>query len=177
MKKWVPLVLLGLLAAEQVFGAGYNREAFKHWSDLDHDGMNTRYETLASQAVPCPSTVLVVLSATCKAWVCPYTGTVFFEPGKLDIDHIVPLKWAWEHGADKWSPGQREAFANDPKNLLAVEASANREKGAKGPDEWLPPKKDYDAEYIDRFGSVCDNYKLVYDKKKLSRLRLMKSAP
>jgi hypothetical protein len=29
-------------------------------------------------------------------------------------------------------------FANDPGNLLATSASADRSKGAKGPDQWLP---------------------------------------
>ena len=69
-------------------------------------------------------------------WVCPYTGKVFTDPRKMDIDHMVPLKEAWVSGASEWSKEQRVAFANDldyPDHLVATEASANRKKSAKDP--------------------------------------------
>jgi hypothetical protein len=50
------------------------------------------------------------------------------------------LSWAWKHGASQWTSAKREQFANDETNLVAVEASLNRQKGDKGPNEWLPPK-------------------------------------
>ncbi|WOH39538.1 DUF1524 domain-containing protein [Thalassotalea fonticola] len=56
------------------------------------------------------------------------------------MDHVVPIKWAWEHGARSWGVKKRVAFADAPANLLSVEASLNRCKGAKGVDEWLEPK-------------------------------------
>ena len=56
----------------------------------------------------------------------------------IDIDHIIPLKWAHDHGGANWSPTKKTAFANDPENLLATTASANRQKGAKGPEAWIP---------------------------------------
>ena len=68
-----------------------------------------------------------------------YSGEVIFDASKLDIDHIVPLKWDWGHGANEWSKEKREKFANDPVNLVAVEASLNRQKGAKGLDEKNKP--------------------------------------
>ena len=33
---------------------------------------------------------------------------------------------------------QKRDFANDPDNLLTTSLSANRSKGEKGPDQWLP---------------------------------------
>ncbi|WP_236079024.1 HNH endonuclease family protein [Marinobacter nauticus] len=45
---------------------------------------------------------------------------------EVDIDHVVPLNWAWGHGASSWPRQKREKFANDPVNLIPVEASLNR---------------------------------------------------
>ena len=65
-------------------------------------------------------------------WLDPYTGKVFFEASDVDIDHLVPLKWAWDHGANTWKQSKREQFANDPVNSFAVEARVNRQKGSRG---------------------------------------------
>jgi hypothetical protein len=80
----------------------------------------------------------------------------------LDLDHIVPLKFAHGHGGDNWSRERKKQFANDYNNLLLVNASLNRQKGAKGLDEWLPPKQSYRCEYIARFNSVMVKYELSY---------------
>jgi hypothetical protein len=46
----------------------------------------------------------------------------------------------------------REAvpFANDPLNLLAVAASANRQKGDGGTVTWLPANKSFRCSYAAR---------------------------
>ena len=87
-----------------------------------------------------------------------FTGDVITSAKLLDIDHVVPLKWAWSHGADQWSGHKREQFANDPINLIAVESSLNRAKGAQGPDEWLPPKNE--CQYILRFQRILVKYSI-----------------
>ncbi|WP_067222775.1 HNH endonuclease family protein [Marinomonas gallaica] len=91
-------------------------------------------------------------------WISMYSGEVIFDASKLDIDHVVPLKWAWEHGAMFWSKAKRKEFANAPVNLVAVEASLYRQKGAKGLDEWLPPKNQ--EQYKARFQRVALKYGL-----------------
>ena len=53
-------------------------------------------------------------------------------------------------------------FANDLDNLILAKASLNRQKGAKGLTEWLPPNFLYRCEYIARFKSVMDKYELTY---------------
>lgn len=137
----------------------YSRDKFgRGWADEDKDCQNTRQEILISL-----STAPVRFSddrecrVTFGRWISMYSGEVIFEASKLDIDHIVPLKWAWDHGADKWSKEKREKFANDPINLVAVEASLNRQKGAKGLDEWLPPKNQ--TQYKARFDRIWKLYK------------------
>jgi hypothetical protein len=137
----------------------YSRNAFGHgWADEDHDCQNTRHEVLIKQS----STQATLSSNGCKAvhgrWVSMFTGSVITEAKQLDIDHVVPLKWAWEHGASNWPKHKRVQFANDPINLIAVEASLNRAKGALGPDEWLPPKNT--CQYILRFARITGKYKL-----------------
>ena len=137
----------------------YSRDAFGHgWADSDKDCQNTRHEVLIQQSTTTP----VLSSNGCKAehgrWVSMFTGDVITRAKQLDIDHVVPLKWAWSHGADQWPAHKRELFANDPINLIAVESSLNRAKGAQGPDEWLPPKNQ--CQYILRFQRVLVKYSI-----------------
>mgnify|MGYP003625592334 FL=1 len=53
-------------------------------------------------------------------------------------------------------------FANDVENLILVQASLNRQKGAKGLDEWLPPNLSYRCEYIRLFNDIINRYELKY---------------
>lgn len=124
--------------------AGYDRDQFKHWSDLDRDGCDSREETIRLDATKVTGKSGC---ATTGVWLDPYGGERFTNPRDLDIDHIVPLANAWRSGADDWNAGRRQQFANDPSNLLAVSASLNRQKGDKGPEAWKPPNQGYRATY------------------------------
>jgi CRISPR/Cas system Type II protein with McrA/HNH and RuvC-like nuclease domain len=93
-------------------------------------------------------------------WIDPYTGAVFSDDKKLDIDHIVPLKWAHDHEASDWDESVKRAFANDEDNLIAVDARANRSKSARGPDEWLPPDERFHCVYLAKFLFVTKKYEL-----------------
>ena len=35
------------------------------------------------------------------------------EANRIDIDHIIPLKYAFEMGASDWRKSKKEKFAND----------------------------------------------------------------
>nr|WP_286715341.1 DUF1524 domain-containing protein [Marinobacter sp. tcs-11] len=48
------------------------------------------------------------------------------DVSQVEADHVVPLRFAWEHGARTWTDDRRREFANDPRNILIVEASLNR---------------------------------------------------
>lgn len=107
-------------------------------------------------------------------WLDPYTGKTFYEARQVDIDHLVPLKWAWDHGADKWSKAKRVKFANDEVNLFAVQASVNRQKGALGMLEWLPPARSFHCQYVLRFTRIVKSYGLVlseYEQRKFKELK------
>jgi hypothetical protein len=92
----------------------------------------------------------------------PYTAReiAFVRGGasEVDIDHVVALGDAWQKGAQSWPPARRVAFANDPLNLLAVDASANRQKGDGDAATWLPPNKAFRCAYVARQVAVKRKY-------------------
>ena len=90
----------------------------------------------------------------------PYTGKTFRQSADVDIDHMVPLYWAWQHGARTWSKDKRVRFANDPRNLFAVQKSLNREKSASYPLKWLPPNIAFRCSYVVRFERIVKIYDL-----------------
>lgn len=152
----------GAAAASAARGTrnSYERDLFGGWADEDRDCMNTRHELLAQLSTRAP----IYSEDRCRVirgrWNDPYTGHIFLDSRDMDIDHLVPLHWAWQRGADRWSRDKRERFANDPINLFAVDAGTNREKGARGPLEWLPPNASFRCEYILRFTRVTRLYDL-----------------
>lgn len=145
----------------------YDRDAYgQAWADTNHNGCDTRNDVLARDLTAetfKPGTHdCVVLTGTLAD---PYTGsTIAFVRGqgtseKVQIDHLIPLGLAWQHGASGWSAEQRESFANDFDNLTAVDGSSNSSKSDKGPDEWLPTLA-YQCEYVTRFTYVASKYSL-----------------
>lgn len=140
-------------------GLAYKREYFgRGWLDLDGDCRDARQEALAEQSTGQVHFDERGCRVIAGRWISPFTGKVIHDPSAIDIDHVVPLKWAWDRGANTWRQEERERFANDPVNLLSVEASLNRSKGAKGIVDWLPPSGE--CQYILRFLRVVTIYKL-----------------
>lgn len=106
----------------------YSRAAFGHgWDDSDGDCQDSRAEALIQMS---STPVRFATDRRCRVvtgrWISPFSGKVILNASEADIDHVVPLKWAWDRGANHWSDATRERFANDPLNLLPVEASLNR---------------------------------------------------
>ena len=140
--------------------SGYDRSRFGHgWDDADGDCQDSRAEALIATS---STQVRFADSRRCRVttgrWISPFTENIIQNSSEIDIDHVVPLRWAWDRGADQWSQQERENFANDSVNLIPVEASLNRSKGARGPDEWLPPSGQ--CGYIARFVRIVRVYGL-----------------
>ena len=129
----------------------YDRELYGGWIDADGDCQNTRHEVLIAE-----STVPVTLDGSgCRViagrWEDPYTGRVFTDPRRLDVDHFIPLAEVHRSGGYAWTPRKRRRYTNDlsnPNTLIAVWKSANRSKGDGDPAHWLPPNREYRCEYM-----------------------------
>ena len=155
----------------------YSRSQWADWIDEDGDCQNTRHEVLIDESL---EPVAFKSSAGCQVasarWVAPYTGTVVVDASALDIDHMVPLKNAHLSGGWAWSPDRKAAFANDlsdPDHLIAVTASANRSKGARGPEEWRPPDSSYWCEYATDWVRIKGTWSLSVTPPELAALHDM----
>lgn len=95
-----------------------------------------------------------------------YTGSkmVFYQKSdfsnKIQIDHIVALSDAWQKGAQNKTKEERYQMATDPLNLIAVDASANKQKSDGDAATWLPPNKAFRCQYVARQVSVKYKYGL-----------------
>lgn len=173
-----PLDLLDLVTiAEESNEFTYDRNEFKHWVDTDQDGCDTRKEVLKAE-----STVKAKIGKGCEIlsgkWLSQYDNKVFTKASQLDIDHLVPLKEAWESGASAWTDKERELFANDlgyRDSLLAVSASTNRSKGDRDPSDWQPANKKFACQYAVSWVSVKFRWSLSIDLDEYSSLYSMLS--
>lgn len=152
--------------------AGYDRDVFgTEWTDetsapLGQNGCDTRNDVLRRDltGVVLEDDGCVVAAGKLADY---YTGTTIrFNRNNataVQTDHIVPLSYAYDMGAssDEWSDVEREAFANDPRNLVAVDGPTNLSKGDQPPSEWLPPNRGARCTYLWRFFRVVDHYDLA----------------
>ena len=164
--------LASLTVADEL-RAGYDRDLFRHWIDVDRDGCNTRYEVLIAEARSKPR-----ISGRCSLsggrWVSAYDGVQATTVRQLDIDHVVPLAEAWDSGASRWSSDTRERFANDlddPRALIAVTASSNRQKSDQDPAEWLPQRAQ--CTYLVHWLAVKVRWSLSIDAEERDALRAL----
>jgi hypothetical protein len=145
---------------------GYDRSLFgSAWKDVNRNGCDTRDDILRRdlrRRTVRPGTHGCVITAGTLA--DPYTATrILYVRGhsRIDIDHVVALGDAWQLGAARWPTGVRISFANDPLNLLAVSASANRQKGDSDSASWLPRAKPFRCTYVARQVAVKLRYRLA----------------
>jgi Protein of unknown function (DUF1524) len=161
----------------RIRGFDYRRAAFgDSWTDDNpapggHNGCDTRNDILDRDLVDktyvsikrCPN---AVGTGTLHD---PYTNAVIaFVRGNqvgasVQIDHLVPLAYAWDQGARNWTDDMRVRFANDPANLLAVAGQSNQDKGDGEPAVWMPPNRAFRCQYAMQFVAVLRGYGLPVD--------------
>lgn len=157
----------------------YNRdEQFGPWKT--YSGWSTRDEVLKKYGT---NTNDNGTSFTSGEWYILYTGENQTYNSKedisnnLEIDHIVPLSYAYRHGAKDWDQDKREEFCNDYGNdtkwsagsnssfdydngyygnLVVSDKYSNRSKSDKGPSEWMPPTNQ--LKYAEMWVDICNKY-------------------
>lgn len=188
----MPTVAAGtdVLAGITVVAARAHRHDYRRalygdaWTDDNdapggHNGCDTRDDILNRDLVD----ITHVSTKRCPDAVAtgtlhdPYTNAVIaFTRGAkvgeaVQIDHIVPLAYAWDMGASAWPYRQRVRFANDPANLLAVAGQGNQDKGDAGPGQWMPPNRAFACQYAIAFIEVVRGYALRLDQTSADVLR------
>jgi hypothetical protein len=153
------------VTARRIHVLGYDRAEFGGWTS-----------SVTDRGVLCTSREAVLLSTFGRrddrtgGVDCPspgpeatdaYTGARI-SPDEVEIDHVVPLAAAWDHGAHRWPRQRRVAFANDlGLNLLAVAGPVNQAKSDGTPGEWLPPGPGgIPCAYVARYLTVSVTYGL-----------------
>lgn len=138
---------------------------YKVWSDLDFDCLNTREEVLKKYAK------VVMWKNKCAihngVWVDAYTGILIKEVRTIDIDHVIPLEYAHNHGL---SPNKRVQFGNDEENLLITIASLNRSKGSKPISVWMP-RPPYLCQYAKVWSTISRKYDLKLEQSDITAIR------
>lgn len=134
------------------------------WKDVDHNGCDTRNDILARdlKTISDRRNACVI---TAGQLADPYSGKwIDFrkkDASKVQIDHVVALENAWQSGAYNLTQEDREALANDPDNLLAVNGHDNMAKGSKSADQWMPPNTAYACAYASKQVQIKNRYALT----------------
>ena len=158
----------------------YDRGEWRHWTDENDDCQSARQEVLIAESmVPVSFESEDRCRVASGRWQGPYTGEVVEDPGKLDIDHMVPLANAHRSGGWTWDRDRKREYANSlvyDNHLIATTSAANRSKGAKGPEAWRPPLEDYWCAYAIDWITVKNNWQLTVTEAEYEALRDMLAA-
>ncbi|WP_133169907.1 GmrSD restriction endonuclease domain-containing protein [Shimia abyssi] len=153
-----------------------DRAAFGRWRVID--GLDTRAQILDQRSIAPVVWNTAGTRVVRGSWQDRFTGHVFenIDARKVHIDHLVPVCWAWDHGAEDWTRAKRKKFFNDPRFLLVVEARANTAKGDAGPDQVLPMNRHFACEYVERFLFAIELYELTLSAQESIRIWSTKDA-
>lgn len=167
--------LVSRLTVESESGsATYVRSAFQHWIDADSDCQDARAEVLQQETrAPVEFTTSSRCTVRSGSWLSPYDGVTWTLASDVDIDHMIPLKEAWESGARSWTPSRRRDFANDlayGATLVAVTDNVNQSKGDRDPSQWLPPLTSSRCLYAIQWAQVKIRWSLSVDVAERSAL-------
>jgi hypothetical protein len=144
------LFLLVLPDLSPAHRSAYDRAQYGGWRDEDSNCRDTRQEILIRDSrLP----VLWRDEKKCVvawgAWIDVYSGESINDPLMVDIDHVLSLQEIHEAGGWRWGTGRKTQVANWKYNLVAVSATMNRAKGARGLHEWMPPMEGFHCRYVE----------------------------
>lgn len=160
----------------------YDRNDWGNWSTKGNL-QNVRHQVLFEESLKtgkCENENIVIEDdkVVFGCWLDQYTNIIYKDPIELDIDHLVPLKEAFESGAYNWTKEKKKEYYNymkDKNHLIAVESSLNRSKGSKDVFEWLPTKN-VDV-YIAQWIEIKATWNLSIDSEELKVLKQHSNDP
>lgn len=170
---YLAIEVLKTITVQNEYSRGYKRSLFKHWLDIDGDGCDAREQVLKRDAIGLPQVDPFKCFVVEADWLSPYDGVRTSDRTRVDIDHTVALKEAWDSGAWQWNEAQRTAFANDTsdtRSLIAASSSSNRSKGERDPSNWMPPLRGYWCTYSANWIAVKARWGLSMDQSEWGRL-------
>jgi hypothetical protein len=135
VRLWAAIKNLPLASETPV---GYDRSRFRLWIDANGDCQDARAEVLIAE-----SKVATTGGCTIRTgrWFSYYDRKTWTQASDVDIDHLVPLKEAWDSGAKAWNGDTRMRYANDlrdARTLVAVTDNVNQSKSDRDPADWMP---------------------------------------
>ena len=145
-------LLASLPVRPEVTSPAYDRALFPHWDDADNDGCDTRCEVLTAQR------------SADGSWFSEWDGTTETDPALVHIDHVVALAEAWRSGAHAWSDAQRDRFADDRSNLIAVTEASNIRKSDHDASSWFPSRSEANCLWARTVVHVKSTWKLSVDE-------------
>ena len=151
---------------------GYERSFFGDGWGTQRSGCTTREAVMASawEVESCVVPYRQWDMSSTEPFTDPYTDELL-DPADVEIDHIIPLRAAWDAGAHAWPEDKRLAFANDPLNLVVTSRTANQAKSDSLPSEWLPPDTKVRCSYSRRIAAIARSYDLALPKPDVRTMR------
>lgn len=141
--------------------SSYDRDEWRYGIDLDGDCQTTRAEILISRTLkPIQYKNVkkcVVLTGEWEDFYFPEKLTIASE---IQIDHLVSLNEAHNSGGAEWSQNKKEAFANDPENLVITSSRTNGQKGSNDIHNWIPSIPKYACRYLKQWIYIKQKYGL-----------------
>ncbi len=151
----------------------FNEADWPYDEDFDGDCQNTRNEILvATSRAPTQFTNPRNCEVRTGEWFDEYTGKTFTVAAQIDLDHIIPVRYAHNQGGDRWDAGKKVAFANDPMNLMLTERRELQRKRDNGPSRYLP-REEYRCDYARQWLAIAEKYDLQLANTDRNRITLI----
>lgn len=144
----------------------------------EHHCFNTRAKVLIRDSKSAPEFAANGCRVTAGEWQDPYSGEVFNDAKDIQIDHVVPLKNAYDSGAWTWDYNKRCLYGNFLKNefhLLAVSGHENMKKGDGTPAVYMPPVQEYTCQYLQSWLKIKLIWGLVLNPDEASAIQELSS--
>ena len=108
----------------------------------------------------------------------PFRATAFPKVASSRWPLAVPVREAWESGANSWSAARRAAFTADPlvsATDIGLSKQANAQRADRDPSQWLPAPAQRCA-YVAKWIAVKLAWNLAADSTEVARLRRVVSS-